>query len=193
MFLDFFYRLRARGVPVTTHTWLALVEALAKGLHQDTLNGFYQVARCILIQSEAHYDDFDRVFAESFRGVAADARDLLSQIEEWLRDPKLLGGGPGREQVIVGLGGQDRRFGLLELRLQRAGIELDEDIARLDHLALVRANLRNAAAQLGGDVDLARFDCSGRDQGLAGGHAAVDGLQGRIARDTERDHRSGNE
>ncbi|MBL8973038.1 MAG: VWA containing CoxE family protein, partial [Myxococcales bacterium] len=90
MFLDFFYRLRARGVPVTTHTWLALVEALAKGLHQDTLDGFYQVARCILIQSEAHYDDFDRVFAESFRGVAADARDLLSQIEEWLRDPKLL-------------------------------------------------------------------------------------------------------
>jgi uncharacterized protein with von Willebrand factor type A (vWA) domain len=56
----------------------------------DTLDGFYQVARCILIQSEAHYDDFDRVFAESFRGVAADARELLSQLEEWLRDPKLL-------------------------------------------------------------------------------------------------------
>jgi uncharacterized protein with von Willebrand factor type A (vWA) domain len=90
MFLEFFYKLRARGVPVTTHTWLALVEALAKGLHQDTLDGFYQVARCILIQSEAHSDDFDRVFAESFRGVAADARDLLSQIEAWLRDPKLL-------------------------------------------------------------------------------------------------------
>jgi uncharacterized protein with von Willebrand factor type A (vWA) domain len=90
MFLEFFYKLRARGVPVTTHTWLALVEALAKGLHQDTLDGFYQVARCILIQSEAHYDDFDRVFAESFRGVAADARELLSQLEEWLRDPKLL-------------------------------------------------------------------------------------------------------
>ena len=52
MFLDFFYKLRARGVPVTTHTWLALVEALARGLHRDTLDGFYQVARCILIQSE---------------------------------------------------------------------------------------------------------------------------------------------
>ncbi len=90
MFLEFFYQLRARGVPVTTHTWLALVEALARGLHQDTLDGFYQVARCILIQSEAHYDDFDRVFAESFRGALPDARDLLSQVEEWLRDPKLL-------------------------------------------------------------------------------------------------------
>ena len=90
MFLDFFYKLRARGVPVTTHTWLALVEALARGLHQDTLDGFYQVARCILIQSEAHYDDFDRVFAESFKGVLADARDLLAQVEAWLKDPKLL-------------------------------------------------------------------------------------------------------
>ena len=90
MFLEFFYNLRARGVPVTTHTWLALVDALARGLHNNTLDGFYQVARCILIQSEAHYDDFDRVFAETFRGVQADARDLLSQLEEWLRDPKSL-------------------------------------------------------------------------------------------------------
>ncbi len=110
MFLDFFYRLRARGVPVTTHTWLALVEALAKGLHQDTLDGFYQVARCILIQSEAHYDDFDRVFAESFRGVAADARDLLSQIEEWLRDPKLL------EHLDPDLRAQLKAMDLEELR-----------------------------------------------------------------------------
>ncbi|MBK7826267.1 VWA domain-containing protein [Nannocystis sp.] len=90
MFLEFFYNLRARGVPVTTHTWLALVDALARGLHNNTLDGFYQVARCILIQSEAHYDDFDRVFAETFRGVQADARNLLSQLEEWLRDPKSL-------------------------------------------------------------------------------------------------------
>ena len=88
MFLDFFYKLRARGVPVTTHTWLALVEALARGLHGDTLDGFYQVARCVLIQSEAHYDEFDRVFAESFRGAAAAARDLLKELEEWLKDPR---------------------------------------------------------------------------------------------------------
>lgn len=90
MFLDFFYKLRARGVPVTTHTWLAFVEALARGLHNDTLDGFYQVARCILVQSEAHYDDFDRVFGEAFRGVQADASELLKQLEEWLKDPKAM-------------------------------------------------------------------------------------------------------
>ena len=103
MFLDFFYKLRARGVPVTTHTWLALVEALARGLHGDTLDGFYQVARCILIQSESHYDDFDRVFAESFRGAAADARDLLQQLADWLKDPKNLDLDPELRAALAGM------------------------------------------------------------------------------------------
>lgn len=103
MFLDFFYKLRARGVPVTTHTWLALVEALARGLHGDTLDGFYQVARCILIQSESHYDDFDRVFAESFRGAATDARDLLQQLADWLKDPKALDLDPELRAALAGM------------------------------------------------------------------------------------------
>ncbi len=103
MFLDFFYKLRARGVPVTTHTWLALVDALARGLHGDTLDGFYQVARCILIQSESHYDDFDRVFAESFRGAAADARDLLQQLADWLKDPKALELDPELRAALAGM------------------------------------------------------------------------------------------
>jgi len=103
MFLDFFYKLRERGVPVTTHTWLALVEALARGLHADSLDGFYQVARCILIQSEAHYDEFDRVFAESFRGAARDARDLLQQLEAWLKDPRALELDPELRAALAGL------------------------------------------------------------------------------------------
>src|SRR5688572_3544844 len=90
MFLEFFYNLRARGVPVTTHTWLAVVEALSRGLHGDSLDGFYQVARCLLIQSEAHYDDFDRVFAETFRGATPDLRAMLAELEEFLKDPKRL-------------------------------------------------------------------------------------------------------
>jgi uncharacterized protein with von Willebrand factor type A (vWA) domain len=103
MFLEFFYKLRARGVPVTTHTWLALIEALARGLHGDTVDGFYQVARCILIQSESDYDEFDRVFAESFRGAAADARDLLQQLEAWLKDPKALDIDPELRAALQGL------------------------------------------------------------------------------------------
>jgi len=119
MFLEFFYKLRERGVPVTTHTWLALIEALARGLHQDTLDGFYQVARCVLIQNEAHYDDFDRVFAESFRGVIADTRDLLAQIEQWLKDPKLLEHlDPALREQLKGMDLEELRKQLLE-RLEK--------------------------------------------------------------------------
>lgn len=92
LFLEFFYNLRQRGVPVTTHNWLALIEALARGLHGDTLTGFYQVARCLLVSSEGHYDEFDRVFAQTFRGVEVDLRELLKDVEQWLQDPKALEG-----------------------------------------------------------------------------------------------------
>ena len=119
MFLEFFYKLRERGVPVPTHTGLALIEALARGLHQDSLDGFYQVARCVLIQNEAHYDDFDRVFAESFRGVIADTRDLLSQVEQWLKDPKLLEYlDPALREQLQGMDLEELRKQLLE-RLEK--------------------------------------------------------------------------
>ncbi|HFE46535.1 MAG TPA: VWA domain-containing protein [Nannocystis exedens] len=90
MFLDFFYNLRAHGLKVTTHNWLALLEALGQGLHGQSLNGFYQLARCILITSEAHYDEFDRAFAESFRGVVDDRAAILDDLEDWLASPKRL-------------------------------------------------------------------------------------------------------
>ncbi len=90
MFLDFFYNLRSHGLKVTTHNWLALMEALAKGLHEESLSGFYQIARCILITNEAHFDEFDRAFAESFRGVKDDRAAILDDLEEWLANPKRL-------------------------------------------------------------------------------------------------------
>ena len=90
LFLDFFYRLRAYGVKASTHEWLALVRALRSGLHGDSLDGFYQVARCVLVSSEVHYDAFDQAFAEVFKGVAIDRQKLLENLEDWLSDPKQL-------------------------------------------------------------------------------------------------------
>ncbi len=90
MFLEFFYNLRAHQVPVTTHNWLALLRALGDGLHGDSLDGLYQVARCVLVSDEAHYDAFDQAFSESFRGVTRDLSGLLENLDEWLRDPKQL-------------------------------------------------------------------------------------------------------
>ncbi len=90
MFLEFFYNLRARGLKVTTHNWLSLMEALQKGLHGDSLDGFYAVARCLLVNTEADYDVFDQVFAETFRGVQVDAQALLQNLDDWLKNPKKL-------------------------------------------------------------------------------------------------------
>jgi uncharacterized protein len=90
MFLEFFFALRAHGVPVTTHNWLALMRALAQGLHEHTLDGFYQVARCLLVSSETQYDAFDQAFGETFRGVPRDLSKVLSSLDEWLADPKQL-------------------------------------------------------------------------------------------------------
>ena len=52
LFLNFFYNLRARGLKVSSHNWLALLDALGQGLHDSTLDGFYHVARCILVNDE---------------------------------------------------------------------------------------------------------------------------------------------
>lgn len=90
MFLEFFYNLRAHKVPATTHNWLALMQALVDGLHGDSLDGFYQVARCVLVSDEAHYDAFDQAFAESFRGATRDAAALLQDLDDWLANPKQL-------------------------------------------------------------------------------------------------------
>jgi uncharacterized protein with von Willebrand factor type A (vWA) domain len=92
MFLDFFYNLRARGVKVSTHDWLALMDALGQGLHGDSLDGFYQVARCLAVTSETQYDAFDLAFAETFRGVQVDAAALIGQLDDWLANPARLAG-----------------------------------------------------------------------------------------------------
>lgn len=115
MFLEFLYNLRAHRVPVTTHNWLALVQALGDGLHQDTLDGFYQVARCLLVSSETHYDDFDQAFAETFRGVEQDLSALVEGLDDWLRDPKqLMHLDPALAQALQGMDLEELRRQLQE-------------------------------------------------------------------------------
>ena len=62
MIVPFIYELRAREVPVGTQEAVALAQALAQGLHQCSLDGFYHVARALLVHSEAHLDAFDQAF-----------------------------------------------------------------------------------------------------------------------------------
>ncbi len=87
MFVDFLYELRARKVPVGTTEAVALARALSSELHESSLDGFYHVARALLIHSETYLDDFDQVFAHHFRGVALDAKKIAQDLLDWLQNP----------------------------------------------------------------------------------------------------------
>ena len=68
MFIDFFYILRKRKVPVSFTEWMTLIEALAQG-HISDLDEFYFLARAILVKSETYFDHYDVAFQEYFKGI----------------------------------------------------------------------------------------------------------------------------
>ncbi len=86
MFIDFFYLLRGRGLPVSPTEWLVLCEALAKGHGGESLQGFYHLCRSLCVKTEAHFDIYDQCFASYFEGVEADQK-VVDQIMEWLKNP----------------------------------------------------------------------------------------------------------
>lgn len=85
MFLEFFYLLRAKGLEVSINEWMALIEALDKGLCGSSLTGFYHLCRSVLVKSEADYDKFDAVFAEYFKNVQT-PEDLPQEFWKWLSE-----------------------------------------------------------------------------------------------------------
>ncbi len=87
MFVDFLYELRKRKVPVGAQEAVALATALVKDLHGSSLDGFYYVARSVLVHDEKHLDDFDVAFASYFKGVHAEAKEIAEELLSWLRDP----------------------------------------------------------------------------------------------------------
>lgn len=90
MFIEFLYELRGRKVPVGTQEAVNLARALVAGLHESSLDGFYQVARALLVHSEAHLDDFDLAFAHHFKGVPVAAKELTDELLAWLENAKAM-------------------------------------------------------------------------------------------------------
>ncbi len=87
MFVDFLYELRNRKVPVGAQEAVALARAVALGLHDCSLDGFYYVARSILVHDEKHLDDFDIAFGAHYRGIPAAAKEIAEDLLSYLRDP----------------------------------------------------------------------------------------------------------
>lgn len=83
MFVDFFFLLRARGVPVSLTEWMTLMEALDQGLAGSSLTGFYRLARAVLVKSEAYFDKFDLAFHEFFRDIST-ADSLTDSALKWV-------------------------------------------------------------------------------------------------------------
>ena len=86
MFEGLFDGLRARGVPVAIDEWLALQDALGRGLAESSLSRFYLVSRAMLVKSESHYDDFDLAFAEYLSGLEQADDAIADRVWEWLAE-----------------------------------------------------------------------------------------------------------
>ncbi len=87
IFLSFFYHLRGRGLKVTPNQWLTLVQAICLGLHGSSLNGFYSMARSILVKDESELDEFDQTFAVHFQGAEEKAASIEDEVWKWLENP----------------------------------------------------------------------------------------------------------
>jgi len=90
MFTPLFLQLREAGVPVSLREYLTLLEAMEKEVVQFDVEGFYFLARSVLVKDERNIDKFDRVFAEVFKGLEAvsgseDGVEAMELPEEWLR------------------------------------------------------------------------------------------------------------
>lgn len=115
MFLNLFQALRALRVPVSLSEWLTLLEALDKGLHNDSLADFYFMSRCLLVKDPAHYDAFDLAFNHCF---------LESPLPPAL---------PSREEVLRFLQGPHAPLRLSPEELaQLEGLELGELLLELE-------------------------------------------------------------
>jgi uncharacterized protein with von Willebrand factor type A (vWA) domain len=92
MLIDFLFELRRRKIPVSTHEWMALMEAMALGLHESSLDGFYHLCRTLCVKDIAFYDAYDEAFLAYFKDVHQDALKLTEELRAWLSDPRNLEG-----------------------------------------------------------------------------------------------------
>ena len=56
------------------------MEAMALGLHESSLDGFYHLCRTLCVKDIAHYDAYDEAFLAYFKDVHTDALELTEQL-----------------------------------------------------------------------------------------------------------------
>ncbi len=119
MFIDFFLRLKAAGLPVSLKEHLTLMEAMDADIPARRVEDFYVVARACLVKDERHLDRFDRVFGEAFKGMETVAGVETAEVpEEWLRSLAERYFSEDDKAQIEALGGFDKLMETLRERLK---------------------------------------------------------------------------
>lgn len=118
MLIDFFCKVRDYKVPCTLRELLDLIRALEQGVVFANLDDFYSVSRTILVKDEAHFDKFDRAFADYFKGVASLELDLSEIPEDWLKKHFEKQLSAEEKAKIKALGGLDKLMETLAERLK---------------------------------------------------------------------------
>ena len=120
MFLNFFTELREAKVPVTLKEYLALMDAMDKGVIDMDVEQFYYLSRTALVKDERNIDKFDKVFGHVFKGMDSlgEAVDVADIPEEWLRKVSEKFLTPEEMEQIKSLGGWDKLMETLKERLE---------------------------------------------------------------------------
>jgi uncharacterized protein with von Willebrand factor type A (vWA) domain len=124
LFIGFFLALRAAGVKASLREYLTLQEAMQAGLGDYDIDTFYFLARATLVKDERFIDKFDRVFAESFKGVlppkppAAPGMEVQELPAEWLKMLAEKNLTDEEKAEIEALGGFEKLMETLRQRLE---------------------------------------------------------------------------
>ena len=118
MLIEFFLTLKRYKVPVTLRELLDLLGALEKNVVFASWDDFYALTRIVMVKDEAHYDRFDRAFADYFKGVQA--LDLCNEDipAEWLRKELEKRLSVEEKAQMETLGGLDKLLETLQERLK---------------------------------------------------------------------------
>ncbi|MFT5258303.1 MAG: hypothetical protein ACI9J2_000042 [Saprospiraceae bacterium] len=119
MLTNFFYCLKAHGVPVSIREHLDLLSAIEAKLVFGDQQQFYYLSRLLLVKDEKHFDKFDQAFTAFSEGL--DSLDGLVESlipDEWLRKEFMKQLSEDEKAKIDRLGGLDELIKRFKERLE---------------------------------------------------------------------------
>lgn len=123
MLIEFFLTLRKYRLKTSIRELLDLINALKNQTIFADIDGFYFLARTILVKDETQYDRFDKAFADYFSGIQdLDVLSALKQSyqvpEDWLRKEFEKNLSPEEKAQIEAMGGLDKLMETLKKRFE---------------------------------------------------------------------------